>query len=99
WGLTLGGLLGVLFFVAMHILPYPETYFGIASLGNGTSRTPPILAADPALWHWSFITTIDLLDLLLLPVLVPALIILIRRQSRSDVRALAIFGMSVLAVA
>ena len=35
WGFALGGSLGVLFFVVMHILPYPQTYFALASLGNG----------------------------------------------------------------
>jgi 4-amino-4-deoxy-L-arabinose transferase-like glycosyltransferase len=99
WGFVLGGLLGVLFYVSIHILPYPQTYFAIAELGNGSSRTPPILTVDISVWERSLVSTLDLLDLLLLPVLVPAIIMLVRRQSRSDVKVLALFGTSILAMA
>jgi 4-amino-4-deoxy-L-arabinose transferase-like glycosyltransferase len=98
WGFVLGGTLGVLYFVAMHILPYPQTYFALAALG-GASHTPPGLTLDPSLWQWSLIHTFDFLDLLLLPVIVPAMIFLIRRQSRSDIRVLALFGISVVSMA
>ena len=47
----------------------------------------------------SLIDTFGLLDLLFLPVIVPAVVFLIRRQSRSDVRALVLFGTSILAMA
>ncbi|HEY7416047.1 MAG TPA: glycosyltransferase family 39 protein, partial [Ktedonobacteraceae bacterium] len=99
WGFVLGGSLGVLYFVAMHFLQYPQTYFAIGGIGNGSAHTPPGLVLDPSLWQWSLIHTFDFLDLILLPVIVPAMIFLIRRQTRSDIKVLVLFGISVVSMA
>ena len=99
WGYVLGGSLGLLYFVAGHILPYPQTYFAIASIGNGGSHTPPILSANPDIWRWSIINTINLLDLLLIPVLVPAVILLVRRRSDQDKTVMALAGLMIVGVA
>ncbi len=98
WGFALGGSLGVLFFVAMHILPYPQTYFAFQHWQRFLPHTT-CFAVDLGLWRSSLLGTIDYLDLLILPVMVPAAIFLIRRQSRSDIRALALFGISILSMA
>ena len=87
------------YFVAMHILPYPQTYFAINSLGNGISRRPPILTFDLDLWRGSIQATIDLFDLLLIPVLIPAGIFLVKRWSPADKKMMLLAGLLVLGVA
>jgi len=99
WGFCLGGSLGVLFYAAMHILPYPGTYFAIASLGNGSTRTPPIFTLDLRVWQGSLVDTINFLDLAILILAVPAGIFLIRRQSKADIKVLALFGVTLLSMA
>jgi hypothetical protein len=71
----------------------------MAKLGASSSHTPPIFDTNIRDWQASLVGTLGLLDLLLLTVLVPAIIMLVRRQSRSDVRVLALFGISILAFA
>ena len=99
WGFVLGGLAGSLYFVAMHILPYPQTYFAMGSLGNGQSRTPPILSVDLDIWRESFLSTVNMLDLILLPVIIPAGIFLFRRWSNADKKVVALAGMTIICVA
>jgi 4-amino-4-deoxy-L-arabinose transferase-like glycosyltransferase len=56
WGLLTGFFCAVLYYVVVHILPYPDTYFAIARMQQGsTITTLPISRLDPALW-WSSIT-------------------------------------------
>jgi hypothetical protein len=99
WGFVLGGLIGVLFFVAMHLVSYPQTYFAIASLGNGTAHTPPILLVDLNLWRASLMQALSMIDLVLIPILVPAFILLVRRQYDHDRKIYALLGILLLAVA
>jgi 4-amino-4-deoxy-L-arabinose transferase-like glycosyltransferase len=53
WGFVAGGAAGLVFYAALHVLPYPQTYFAInniAALAAGAVRTPPLLTPDPAVW-------------------------------------------------
>src|SRR5204862_4173842 len=63
WSFALGVSIGVFYFVAMHILPYPQTFFSLFSIGNGTGRTPPLSSLDPNVWLAALRYPIDLLDL------------------------------------
>jgi hypothetical protein len=97
WAYVLGGLVGLLWFVVLHILPYPGSYFALFSLGNGSGRTPP--ASDP----FGFVTSVGQALWLLGPV--PALLclvglgVLLYRRSASDSRLAAFFAALVLSYA
>jgi 4-amino-4-deoxy-L-arabinose transferase-like glycosyltransferase len=42
WGLVVGGMLGLLFYAALHILPYAQTFQVISQLAYAGTRTPPL---------------------------------------------------------
>lgn len=43
----LGGVgVGLVFYAALHILPYPQTYFALTRLAFGPTHTPPLLTLD-----------------------------------------------------
>lgn len=102
WGFTLGLAAGLLFYVALHILPYPVTYFALNALVYGPTHTPPVLVPGPWVWLRSLG---DMLGQLLLannwwvPLLMGALVSLVRRRSPADRRLLTLFGAVMLSYA
>jgi hypothetical protein len=48
WSFCAGGFAGVLVYLALHVLPNPETYFAFGRLAYGPTHTPPILTLDAA---------------------------------------------------
>ncbi|HET9494388.1 MAG TPA: glycosyltransferase family 39 protein [Chloroflexia bacterium] len=92
WAFGLGLAAGVLYYAAMHILPYPEGYAGVASLSNLTGRAPILFRADPAIWFEALMGTLWHLDLRMLPVMALAVFALARRGSSSDRTVLLIFA-------
>ncbi len=99
WGFILGAGAGVLFFIVMHILPYPKSYFAIASLGNGSRVSPPIFTLDPTLWLGSIYDTLALFGLPLLILLAMAFAALVYRHSASDKRLLVLLATLLLTFA
>ena len=92
---------GLACYVAIHILPYPQTYRALTQLGYSATHTPPFLAPNPLLWlrglyeagfllHY-ISRTHTLLGLLAIPVL-------LQRHSPADRRLLVLLGTLFLAV-
>ncbi|MBF6612639.1 MAG: glycosyltransferase family 39 protein [Chloroflexi bacterium] len=99
WGFVLGAGAGLLFFVVMQVLPYPKSYFAIASLGNGSRVSPPIFTLDPALWLGSIYDTLTLFGFPLLILVAMAFAALVYRHSTSDKRLLVLFAALLLTFA
>ncbi|MGH2351435.1 MAG: ArnT family glycosyltransferase [Chloroflexota bacterium] len=102
WAAAAGVLLGLLYFAAMHVLPFPQTYLALAAMGPAPARVPPFLVADPHVWWESLV---DLNTVLVtaaggrIILMVGALISLWQTRSRSDRRFLALVGALVLTFA
>ncbi len=97
WGYVTGVTIGVAYFIAGHILPYPQTYFTLFSLGNGATRTAPF--SDLGAFLDSFVRTLILVNPLLDVLLVASLVLLLARRSVPDKRILVLFIMVVGAFA
>lgn len=79
WGLVTGGVMGGAFYLILHVLPYPQTFFAVTSLVFGKTHQPPLLTLDPQkiLWAltdtWTLLaiagTSVTVLAILALPVL------------------------------
>jgi 4-amino-4-deoxy-L-arabinose transferase-like glycosyltransferase len=103
WAFALGTGVGLLFYGALHVLPYPQTYLainGIAALAAGAVRTPPLFNPDPAVWLQSG------LDMALqfgslwnvrIPFIALGAFLLWRSGARSDRRLLAICAVVLVA--
>lgn len=46
WAFVLGGIIGLAWYVTVHILPYPQTYLALNRLNFGTTHVPPVVALD-----------------------------------------------------
>jgi 4-amino-4-deoxy-L-arabinose transferase-like glycosyltransferase len=85
WGFAAGVVLGLLIYAALHILPYPQSYFALTGV-YALWRMPPAFQLDPAVWLQSIA---DLGGLLLaanhlrVPLLLIALVDLWRRGGRA----------------
>src|SRR4051794_11626844 len=91
WAFVAGGCIAVLYFVAIHILPYPQTYFELYRIGNGSGRTPPLLDLGGQALSSFVDFASDLLSWQLLP-FVAALALLLFRRSASDVKLLVLLS-------
>ena len=91
WAFILGLAGGVLFYVAIHMLPYPESLVEMTGVSNLSGRAPILFQADLALWLDAFVGTLRQLDLRLLPVFLLAIVALVRRGNISDKRVLLVF--------
>jgi 4-amino-4-deoxy-L-arabinose transferase-like glycosyltransferase len=90
WAFVAGGLIAAAFFLTIHILPNPQTYFTLFRLGNAAGA-PPMLVPDAQLW-WGAITNIFAPLDMRLPLLVAAVAVLIARRSRSDKKLLVVLS-------
>jgi 4-amino-4-deoxy-L-arabinose transferase-like glycosyltransferase len=100
WGFLLGLLCGFAYFAAVHILPYPQTYFAISHMQQGTDvTTPPITVLNPEVWLRSLFYVLSLLGPLTLGLLVVAVGILLYKPTRTVTRILLAFGVLVLSFA
>jgi hypothetical protein len=43
WGFVVGAMVGLGIYLALHVLPYPQTYFGLYNLLFGLDHKPPFL--------------------------------------------------------
>lgn len=100
-GFVLGVSIGFSFYVAMHVLPYPQTYIGLTRLGYSSTHTPPIMVLDPGVWLLGFRHTGELL-LYLNPAEALlgswAMVLLLQRRSTSELKLLFILGTLFVAV-
>jgi 4-amino-4-deoxy-L-arabinose transferase-like glycosyltransferase len=92
WAFIVGLAGAVLYYAAMHILPYPQSVAEIAGLSNFAGRAPVFFSADPAVWFNALTGTLGHLDPRILPVIALATVALIRRGSASDRRLLVLFA-------
>jgi len=103
WGFLLGLLCGFAYFAAVHILPYPQTYFAISHMQQGTDvTTPPITVLNPEVWIQSLSHVLSLLSLLnplTLELLIAAIAVLLYKPIAIVTRALLAFGVLVLSFA
>ncbi len=87
WSFCLGCLVGGCIYLIIHVLLYPETYQAIMVSIYAEAYRPPILMMNPAeLWYglayyWKFMLT---RYVLLFPVLILALLNLLKRRSEAD---------------
>lgn len=47
WAFLIGIFIGVVYYIYIHILPYPETYFALNKLAFTTTHAPPLLTLNP----------------------------------------------------
>ena len=100
WGFLLGYALGLIYYAAVHVIPYPETYFAISRIQQGSYvTTPPITTLDPGVWLSSLWRSLSLLERPVLLLVAAAWIILLLRPARSDARVMVIFASLVLTFA
>jgi 4-amino-4-deoxy-L-arabinose transferase-like glycosyltransferase len=92
WAFILGLAGGVLLYAAIHMLPYPESVVEVPGLSNFGGRAPILFSADLALWFDALLGTLRHLDLRLVPVLLLAIVALVKRGSMSDRRVLLVFA-------
>jgi 4-amino-4-deoxy-L-arabinose transferase-like glycosyltransferase len=102
WAFIAGYLVGVSYYIAVHILPHPDTYFAISRIQQGSYvSTAPIVTLNPQVWVTSLWDTLSLAASSFAGLLVPLLLlaatlILLRKPARSDIRLLIIFAALVL---
>ena len=100
WGLMLGGSIGLLFYAALHILPYPQTYLTLSRLAFAATRTPPLVTLDLRVMLQALIDSGWMLFGVYQPLLVIilwAIVVLLQRHSTSDQRLLVLIAALVLA--
>jgi 4-amino-4-deoxy-L-arabinose transferase-like glycosyltransferase len=96
WSFVAGVSIGLAFYAALHILPYPQTYLMLNRLAFGPTHTPPLL--EP---RHVFSSTVDMgrLLFLLYPLLVPliiwAIVVLLREHSKSAKTLVVLSGVLV----
>jgi 4-amino-4-deoxy-L-arabinose transferase-like glycosyltransferase len=90
WGFALGVSAGLVFYITIHILPYPHTYVELNHILSSLAHTPPILMPDPQVWLWTLRDTFWLIGALQWPLILGAIVLLARRHTHSDKRLLII---------
>jgi 4-amino-4-deoxy-L-arabinose transferase-like glycosyltransferase len=89
-GFISGVMIGFAFYAILHIIPYPQTYITLATILTPW-RMPPVLTLDPTLWLKSLMDLILLIiqfERLWLPILTFAIVTLLLRRLKSDIRLL-----------
>jgi 4-amino-4-deoxy-L-arabinose transferase-like glycosyltransferase len=97
WMLVTGMVIGLCFFAALHVVPYPETYAAITRIGSGPTHTPPILTLNPIILGQSIVDTGVLFGRLRLLLLGGSVLFLLTKRSESGDRLLFLFGTLMLA--
>jgi 4-amino-4-deoxy-L-arabinose transferase-like glycosyltransferase len=49
WGYALGLVIGIVFFLAIHVFPNPQTYLKLTQIVFGLTHLPPILTLNPSI--------------------------------------------------
>lgn len=93
WGFVLGGSIGLLFYAALHVLPYPQTYLALSRLAYAATRTPPLLTLDLRVILQALIDSGRMLFEaypLLVIILLGAVTVLLQRRSTAGLRLLVL---------
>ncbi len=93
WGFASGLGFGAIYYLVLHILPFPATYFNTTSLVFGQTLVPPILSLSAGKILQSFLDTGNLLLVAagpLLIMIVIAVIFIFRRRTKPELQMLAI---------
>jgi 4-amino-4-deoxy-L-arabinose transferase-like glycosyltransferase len=99
WAFVAGAGAGVVVYAFMHLIPYPQTYFELASLANGSRLTPPIMSGDPLLLLRSLLDTIIVFSAPLGLLAVVACVTLAKEQSLESKKLLVIVSLLVVTFA
>jgi hypothetical protein len=99
WGCVMGGGIGLLYYAALHILPYPQTYLAANRVFFADTRTPPLLTfnagaiLDAVVGEARMIVS---LYHILTVILLWAVASLLRKRSERDQLLLVLAGVLVL---
>ncbi|MBN1810215.1 MAG: glycosyltransferase family 39 protein [Anaerolineae bacterium] len=99
WSFVAGVSAGLVFYVAIHILPYPETYFALNRLAFGSLHTPPLLTFDLRIIAQSVVGVGRMLAAvyqLLIPLVLWAIVALVRRRSETGKTLLVLNAVQIL---
>ena len=88
WCYVAGVSCGIILFVVLHILPYPQTYFEVLGLSAGSTHNPPLLSPDPSLWLRYVLHAFGSIDAIRLPVVLLACIAFSRWRTTGNLRLL-----------
>jgi len=102
WAFVGGVSVGLAFYAALHIVPYPETYSALNRLNFTQTHTPPILTLNPGIIIQAFVDVGDYVAWyyhLLVPIIIWACLFLVRRRSESDKTLLVLSGVLIGAAA
>ncbi len=94
WCFVAGACAGTAYYLSMHVFPYPTTFAALLNLGFGSARNPGFPLGEPGAWLQLALELCLVLYAsvgFLAVLLVPALVLLLRRRSPSDKRALVLF--------
>jgi 4-amino-4-deoxy-L-arabinose transferase-like glycosyltransferase len=87
WGFIVGGALGLLYYAALHVLPYPQTFLAVNQLTFGATRTPPILTLNLRVilqaFDWMANLLLALYSLMIVIILL-AVVMLFRKRTRAN---------------
>lgn len=93
-GIICGGLIGVGFYAAVHILPNPNTYIGLNKILFSSTHTPPLLSLNPKIIGPSFYKLIKLMiqfELKWLPFIIWTAVIFLLKRTRPNFRFFLLF--------
>ncbi|MCD4737701.1 MAG: glycosyltransferase family 39 protein [Anaerolineae bacterium] len=97
WSFIGGGLLGGLVYVALHVLPYPQTYAAFNRIFFFDTHIPPIFTLDPQILLLSFYDLgVDLLELSPGVILAPWAIVTWLRNGDQEYLSLSVLGVGLL---
>ncbi len=102
YGFLLGAAAGAVFYVVVHVLPYPHTFLSLNGLIYGPTHTPPVLVPNPGLWLQSLNDTLVQAAAqsgLRLALMAAALLSLLRRRAKTDMTTAGLWVALTLAFA
>jgi hypothetical protein len=93
WSFVSGVVVGLAFYAALHVLPYPQTYYEINQLTFAVHHVPPILTLNPRVIGQAIADMCAMLYAAyqpMIPVILWAIVILIKRRSQVDRKLLVL---------
>jgi 4-amino-4-deoxy-L-arabinose transferase-like glycosyltransferase len=87
WSFIAGNLLCFCIYVIFHIMPYPQNYFTLAQKAFTMTHTPPLLSLDSSVILqaiFEMVLSLVSIYLVLIPVVIWAINVLIKRDSAAD---------------